>query len=204
MKKIYLLAIVALLSSCMKQVENPTESGTQPEIFPDYVGVTIPAGIAPMDFGMKDDAFTLVDVVATGSKGGELHVQGEYADFDVEEWHDLTERNIGGQILDTLQEFRDEREPPSPRRLRNNIPTYCAGLRVRRRHRHLPTRHTLFRRRADVYRRCRSGAMYELPHGQPRKCRRVSVARPRREERNDASAERQADVAQHQDRQHQG
>ena len=109
MKKIYLLAIVALLSSCMKQVENPTESGMQPEIFPDYVGVTIPAGIAPMDFGMKDDAFTLVDVVATGSKGGELHVQGEYADFDVEEWHDLTERNIGGQISFVVSALKNGR-----------------------------------------------------------------------------------------------
>lgn len=73
-----------------------------PTIFPDYVGVTIPVDIAPMDFNLVSDDVECVDVVARGSKGGELHVQGEYADFDIDEWHQLTRQNEGGDIIFTV------------------------------------------------------------------------------------------------------
>lgn len=80
-----------------------------PNIFPDYIDVTIPAGIAPMNFNMLDDDVECVDVVAKGSKGGEMHTQGDYADFDIDEWHALTEQNKGGQILFTVSTLVDGR-----------------------------------------------------------------------------------------------
>lgn len=78
-----------------------------PTIFPDYVGVTIPVDIAPMDFNLVSDDVECVDVVARGSKGGELHVQGEYADFDIDEWHQLTRQNEGGDIIFTVCALED-------------------------------------------------------------------------------------------------
>ena len=60
-----------------------------PKIYPDYVGVTIPAEIAPLNFNFSDEDIDLMDVVVKGSKGGELHAQGDYADFDIDDWHAL-------------------------------------------------------------------------------------------------------------------
>ncbi len=95
------------LNSCTPSVDNPTMVDRQPRIYPDYIGVTIPADIAPMNFNIKGDTVDVVDVVAKGSKGGELHVSGEWADFDVEEWHRLTRQNIGGSISFTVSTLKD-------------------------------------------------------------------------------------------------
>lgn len=109
MKKI-IYAFIAVwmgITACTPSVENPTMVNRKPSIYPDYIGVTIPADIAPMNFNIKGDTVDVVDVVAKGSKGGELHVSGEWADFDVEDWHQLTEQNIGGNISFTVSTHKD-------------------------------------------------------------------------------------------------
>lgn len=90
--------VTAVMSvSCTEAVDNAAVTDRQPAIFPDYVGVTIPATIAPMNFSMADDADKM-DVTVKGSKGGEMHVQGDYADFDLDEWHELLSQNKGGRL----------------------------------------------------------------------------------------------------------
>ena len=69
-----------------------------PEIYPDYIGVTIPSDIAPLNFNMTDAGVDRVDVTVRGSKGGELHVRGAWADFDIDDWHTLTTQNKGGSL----------------------------------------------------------------------------------------------------------
>ena len=96
-RSLYILIACLLMVSCTQQVQNPKKIGACPDIFPDYVGVTIPVGIAPMDFNTLTPGASIMDVVVRGSKGGEIHVQGEYADFDVDEWHELTAQNKGGE-----------------------------------------------------------------------------------------------------------
>ena len=101
MKKIYplfVLLVVACMLSCSTQPENAKVVGEQPSIYPDYVDVTIPVGIAPLDFSMADDDYTTIDVVVKGEKGQSIHANGDYADFDVEEWHQLVEANKGGRL----------------------------------------------------------------------------------------------------------
>ena len=72
------------LLSCSSGPENPTMVDQLPAIYPDYIGVTIPAEIAPLNFNIiAAEDIDMVDVVVRGSKGGELHVQGDIADFDV-------------------------------------------------------------------------------------------------------------------------
>lgn len=75
-----------------------TPSAGQPDIFPDYKDVTIPVGIAPMNFNVMYPDAERVYVKVTGAKGGELEAAGEWADFDVDDWHALTERNAGGDL----------------------------------------------------------------------------------------------------------
>ena len=102
-----LLPLLLLLAGCSKRPDHPRKVDMQPDIYPDYVGVTIPAGIAPLDFAMADRSVTRIDVTVKGSKGGELHASGSYADFDIDAWHRLTEQNKGGHLVLTVCAEKD-------------------------------------------------------------------------------------------------
>ena len=96
-----ILGILGLLG-CTGSPENPTKTDQLPEIYPDYIGVTIPADIAPLNFNFVDETIDCMDVVVKGSKGGELHVNGAWADFNIDDWHHLTEQNQGGELTVTV------------------------------------------------------------------------------------------------------
>ena len=102
-----LCASVFLVLSCGSNPEHPTIVDKLPEIYPDYIGVTIPADIAPLNFNFADEAIDRMDVTVKGDKGGELHVIGEWADFDIDEWHALTEQNQGGKLTVTVCTEKD-------------------------------------------------------------------------------------------------
>ena len=110
MKHLFLslcLCVSVFLLSCSSGPDNPTQASQLPEIYPDYVGVTIPADIAPLNFNFSDETIDCMDVIVKGSKGGELHVNGEWADFDIDEWHALTEQNQGGKLTVTVCTEKD-------------------------------------------------------------------------------------------------
>ena len=96
-----ILGILGLLG-CTGSPENPTKTDQLPEIYPDYIGVTIPVDIAPLNFNFVDETIDCMDVVVKGSKGGELHVNGAWADFNIDDWHQLTEQNQGGELTVTV------------------------------------------------------------------------------------------------------
>lgn len=114
-----------LLMSCTEKPIDPTKVNEQPSIYPDYIGVTIPADIAPLNFNFADEDIDCMDVVVKGSKGGELHVNGAWADFDIDEWHQLTEQNQGGELTVTVcvrkdgqwNQYKDFTMSVSPTRL---------------------------------------------------------------------------------------
>ena len=101
------LILITALSSCTPSVTNPQKTDSLPKIYPDYIGVTIPADIAPMNFNPVGEGIEAIDVVARGSKGGELHTTGDYADFDIDEWQTLTAQNKGGSITFTVCMLKD-------------------------------------------------------------------------------------------------
>lgn len=104
---LWLCVSVWLLLACSSNPEHPTLVDKLPVIYPDYIGVTIPADIAPLNFNFADETINRMDVVVKGSKGGELHVNGEWADFDIDEWHVLTEQNQGGKLTVTVCTEKD-------------------------------------------------------------------------------------------------
>ena len=106
-RPLYLCISVFLLMSCHSVPEHPTMVEKLPEIYPDYIGVTIPADIAPMNFNMADETIDGMDVIIRGSKGGEMHSNGRLADFDIDEWHALTQQNKGGKLIFTVCEEKD-------------------------------------------------------------------------------------------------
>ena len=103
----WIVAAVALLwASCTSTPDHPTPLDEWPNIYPDYVGTTIPDGIAPLNFNVVGDC-EVVDVVVKGAKGGELHANGDFADFDIDEWHALTAQNRGADLTFTVCVRRD-------------------------------------------------------------------------------------------------
>ena len=106
-KVLCLCAILLCLIACTSRPEHPTKVDRLPAIYPDYIGVTIPADIAPLDFNFADETIDCMDVVVRGSKGGELHVSGEWADFGISDWQGLTAQNKGGKLTLTVCTRKD-------------------------------------------------------------------------------------------------
>ena len=98
---LYIIGI-CLLSACSSEPRDAVKVDALPEIYPDYIGVTIPVDIAPLNFNFGDETIDAMDITAKGSKGGEIHANGDWADFDIAEWHELTEQNRGGKLTLTV------------------------------------------------------------------------------------------------------
>lgn len=96
---ILLLLVVLVFTACSEKVQNARQEAALPEIFPDYTGVTIPAGIAPLNFCMADRSAMMVDAVVTDNKGNSLHGQGkETTGFDIDDWHRIVAMNAGDSL----------------------------------------------------------------------------------------------------------
>ena len=107
----YMIALIGfwILVACSSSPKDVSKVDALPEIYPDYVGVTIPVGIAPLNFAMTDEAFETIDVEVKGSKAGSLHANGDYVDFDIDAWHQLLEQNKGGSLTFTVCAKKDGR-----------------------------------------------------------------------------------------------
>ena len=103
------ILLVIIFAGCTSQPQNIQESKELPKIYPDYIGVTIPIGIAPLDFAMADDSVTTVDVFVKGKGATSLHANGRYADFTIDEWHQLLKENKGGQLTVSVCAEKDGR-----------------------------------------------------------------------------------------------
>lgn len=99
---LYIVINVWLLLACSSEPDNVVKVDRLPEIYPDYIGVTIPADIAPLNFNYVDEEIDRMDVVVRGSNGGEMHVNARWADFDIADWQALIRQNQGGKITFTV------------------------------------------------------------------------------------------------------
>ena len=50
--RLVLAALALALAACTSGMRNAAPAGCRPSIYPDYTGVTIPTGIAPLDFAL--------------------------------------------------------------------------------------------------------------------------------------------------------
>ncbi len=101
---LYTLFILLTVSSCtMEAVRDARQETAHPKIYPDYVGVTIPVNIAPLNFCMADENALLIDAVVTDKHGNSLHSQGdESLDFNIDDWHKLLDYNRGEKLTITV------------------------------------------------------------------------------------------------------
>ena len=109
-----------LLAGCTSSMpKDVADVDELPSIYPDYIGVTVPVDIAPLNFAMQSDDVTAIDVEVTGGKGGSLHARSasggfwgkhmDYADFDIDEWHNLLAANRGDSLRVTVIALQDSR-----------------------------------------------------------------------------------------------
>lgn len=96
------LSVLTALLSCTSRPHDVLEVDELPDIYPDYTEVTIPVGIAPLNFSFADDSVTTIDVEVKGKEGYVLHANGLFADFDIDEWHEIVERNQGSSLTVTV------------------------------------------------------------------------------------------------------
>lgn len=106
MKYIYIITLLLTITSCSEYPIDAIRSNTIPNIYPDYIDVTIPIGIAPLNFNINDKSERL-DVVVKGENGGEIHSNGDYANFGIDEWHELLSKNIGTDLIFTVSNKTD-------------------------------------------------------------------------------------------------
>lgn len=101
--KLTYFLVLLLATSCSNNVETPLVSNALPPIFPDYIGVTIPAEIAPMNFDIAQGVdYQRVDVVIKGGKRGELHVNAKRVNFPIKQWRKLLQENLGDSLQITV------------------------------------------------------------------------------------------------------
>lgn len=97
MRKLILLysICIALFTACGNSVVSPEQIEKYPSIYPDYIGVTIPATIAPMNFSYTDTSYERIDVIVKGCQGKEVHINAKHVNFSEKEWEQLLISNQG-------------------------------------------------------------------------------------------------------------
>ena len=89
-----------LLVACSKHPSLPssyTQMNTEPSIWPDYTGVTVPPNIAPLNF-LVDSVDDVVALIEGQTYGG----NGRSVQFDEEEWHELLAAAKGKSLSVTV------------------------------------------------------------------------------------------------------
>lgn len=92
-----IIVIAALLTACGNKLPTEySESKSFPQIYPDYVGVTVPVNITPLTFEMETPA---EDMSVRFSFGGEeLICNGTKAQLDFDDWQQLTRAAQGKSV----------------------------------------------------------------------------------------------------------
>jgi Tol biopolymer transport system component len=98
-EKIYGLVLIffgLLFFSCNPvQVDNEEKAGRKPVIDPDYIGVTIPVNIAPMNFKIEEAGRSFKVIAASGNNGFKIKVKSSdgIIRFPEKSWRKLLKDN---------------------------------------------------------------------------------------------------------------
>lgn len=91
------LLLAVLLAACTPKERNAVPAGTLPDIWPDYVGVTVPATIAPLDFTLP--GAEALDVRVTAPDGTVVRSGGKASTcFPEKRWAQLLQKSVDDSI----------------------------------------------------------------------------------------------------------
>ena len=108
-KGVWVVFFLLLLFSCSKHPSLPssfTQANTEPSIWPDYVGVTVPPNIAPLNF-LVDEVDDVVALIS--SPNGEETYGGKKnkVQIDEKEWHEMLASAKGKNLSVTVYAKKD-------------------------------------------------------------------------------------------------
>ena len=94
---LYIMALPLLVAACTtKFPDNYTQTGVQPRIYPEYIGVTVPCNIAPLSFRVEEDAEEYVTRMTAGDVA--LVFSGKEIQPGVAMWQELLASATGSVI----------------------------------------------------------------------------------------------------------
>ncbi|HKM30771.1 MAG TPA: hypothetical protein VJX89_01310 [Bacteroidales bacterium] len=94
------VALLLLFVSCSRPQVHVALLDTQPEIFPDYKGVTVPVNIAPLHFTLEGHEYRNLEARIEGQDGVVLNVRGRRTlRFPGRRWARLLEQNAGDSLV---------------------------------------------------------------------------------------------------------
>ncbi len=71
---LYLVSLLSIFAACRGKVSPGEVLKEKPALYPDYVGVTIPATIAPLNFKVQEE-YSAIDAVFEGKNNQTIHIQ---------------------------------------------------------------------------------------------------------------------------------
>lgn len=84
-----LLYLIVCVVSCTPSPKDVAETNALPDIYPDYIDVTVPSNIAPLNFLLRDSCEAIYVTAAIGDFEIKSHRKGNEAIFNLKEWKKL-------------------------------------------------------------------------------------------------------------------
>ncbi len=110
MKRLYLILTLFLLTFCKSNPVDVKQLDILPTIYPDYIGVSIPPNIAPLNFLVRDSCKSVLVSVAFEDKKITASSRNNHVRFDIGEWKALINNAIGNDIEITVCAEKEDGE----------------------------------------------------------------------------------------------
>ena len=101
-QNIYILLIFTALTACHTQPTNIKDIDALPAIFPDYIGVSIPPNIAPLNFLVRDTCLSVYASASCHDKEITTSGSGNHVCFDIDDWKEIVSSAIDYDITITI------------------------------------------------------------------------------------------------------
>jgi len=97
-----LLCLLSFFSCSVPDIREYKDTGVSPDLFPDYIDVTVPCNIAPLNFRLQQPGTR--EVLWLEGKGRALKISSSDGKFSIppHQWKNLLEANKGGTIKLTV------------------------------------------------------------------------------------------------------
>lgn len=103
-----LVALVLLgFLSCNSQPENFKQTDSLPDIYPDYIDVSIPPNIAPPNFLVRDSCLSVYVCASYNDLKINASSSGNQVCFDIDDWKRLVSSAIGNDIKISVFEEKE-------------------------------------------------------------------------------------------------
>lgn len=101
---IYLITAIlwCMAAACTPSPRDERATDTMPPIYPDYVGVTVPYNIAPLNFMLLDSCKAVYTVAEARGFSIKSHRKGNEAIFDLKDWKRLMQKAAGKSVTVTV------------------------------------------------------------------------------------------------------